>query len=138
MKSSKKINVDIYQLKKVLKENIELELPLEKFFYQKFNYRIIIGVFPMFVDDDLFEYKIIKITDESIINCELNVSANNLSQLFLNLEMRDTTQVQKLLNEVVLVLKNKTVDYISEQTFINYYKEHLQKFKDVLNYSIEL
>lgn len=140
MKTSKKVNVDIYQLKKVLQENIDLELPLEKFFYQKFNYRSIIGVFPVFVDDDLYEYKIIKITDESIINCELNVSPNNLSQHFLNLnlESRNNTQNEKLLNEVLLVLKNKNADYISEETFKKYYNEYNQKLKDILNFKIEL
>lgn len=129
MKSSKKVNVDIFKLKKVLEEKIEMELPLEKFFYQKFNYKVVIGVIPIFVDDDLYEYKIIKITNDLIMNCELNVTENNLTQLFINTE-RNSSEVDILKNEVLFVLKNKNVQYITEQTFLKYYKEQLDKLNN--------
>lgn len=129
MKLSKKVNVDIFKLKKVLEEKIEMELPLEKFFYQKFNYKVVICVIPIFVDDDLYEYKIIKITNDLIMNCELNVSENNLTQLFINTE-RNSSEVDILKNEVLFVLKNKNVQYITEQTFLKYYKEQLDKLNN--------
>jgi hypothetical protein len=129
MKSSKKVNVDIFKLKKVLEEKIEMELPLEKFFYQKFNYRVVIAVIPIFVDEDLYEYKIIKITNDLIMNCELNVTENNLTQLFINSE-RNSSEVDILKNEVLFVLKNKNVQYINEQTFLKYYKEQLDKLNN--------
>lgn len=129
MKSSKKVNVDIFKLKKVLEEKIEMELPLEKFFYQKFNYKVVICVIPIFVDDDLYEYKIIKITNDLIMNCELNVTENNLTQLFINTE-RNSSEVDILKNEVLFVLKNKNVQYITEQTFLKYYKEQLDKLNN--------
>lgn len=129
------VNVEEYVYEKVKKSDVVINIPQEPIYFQEYNHRTIIGLFPQFAtwsDNSVWEIQIVKITDKTIERTMVRTSPKELSDLVSMFEIKGKSQEDYLKDKVVRYLKDFfTDDRVSKEVFSAKYNDFLRKVSDV-------
>lgn len=116
------INVEEYRYEKVKKSDVKISIPTEPIYYEYFNHRVIVGIFPEF--DSREEYKdniillnIVKISEtDQIVRATLYVS--DIESVISTIGMKKSMTAEEALREdVVTYLKRGASDNVSSREY---------------------
>jgi hypothetical protein len=129
------VSIEEYVYEKVKKSDVVVNIPQEPIYFQEYNHRTIVGLFPQFAtwsDNSVWEIQIVRITDKTIERTMIRTSPKELSDLVSRFEIKTKTQENYLQDEVVRYLKDFfTDDRVSKEVFVSKYNEYLRKISDV-------
>lgn len=129
------VNIEEYVYEKVKKSDVVINIPQEPIYFQEYNHRTIVGLFPQFAtwsDNSVWEIQIIKITDKIIERTMVRTSPKELSDLVSRFEIKNKTSEDYLQDKVVRYLKDFFTDNrVSQEVFVAKYNEYLRKVSDV-------
>jgi len=135
MLSAAAVSIEEYVYEKVKKSDVVVNIPQEPIYFQEYNHRTIVGLFPQFAtwsDNSVWEIQIVKITDKTIERTMIRTSPKELSDLVSRFEIKNKTQEDYLQDKVVRYLKDFfTDDRVSKEVFVSKYNEYLRKVSDV-------
>jgi hypothetical protein len=135
MLSAAAVSIEEYVYEKVKKSDVVVNIPQEPIYFQEYNHRTIVGLFPQFAtwsDNSVWEIQIVKITDKTIERTMIRTSPKELSDLVSRFEIKNKTQEDYLQDKVVRYLKDFfTDDRVSKEFFVSKYNEYLRKVSDV-------
>lgn len=133
--STNVVNVDVYGYEKVKKSDVVINIPQEPVYFQEYNHRTIIGLFPQFAtwnDNSVWEIQIVKITDNTIEKAMVRTNAKELSDIIIRSDIKPKSQEDYLREKVVRYLKDFfTDDRVSKEVFNAKYNEFLRKISVV-------
>ena len=131
MLSAAAVSIEEYVYEKVKKSDVVVNIPQEPIYFQEYNHRTIVGLFPQFAtwgDNSVWEIQIVKITDKTIEKTMIRTSPKELSDLVSSFEIKNKTQEDYLQDKVVRYLKDFfTDDRVSKEVFVSKYNEYLRK-----------
>lgn len=78
---SKQISVSITDYEKVVKKHVIINIPLKPVYLREHNNRTVIGIFPQFLNNEVWELKLFKITDNKIIKDYIRTDKDSLSNV---------------------------------------------------------
>lgn len=130
------VKVETYGYQKVKKSDVMVNIPKEAIFFQEYNRRVVIGVFPQFATwiegNPLKSIHVIEITNESIQTSAFNVDSDSLSDIISHFEMKGKTREDRLNCEVVHYLTNHfTTDRVDRNVFIAKYQEFCKNIAEI-------
>jgi hypothetical protein len=99
------VSVEHYVYEKVKKFDVILAIPQEPIYFQEYNHRVVIGIFPQFAtwsDNSVTELQIVEITDKKLLRTSLPVTSEALSKTILRLEVIKTKIYEDVLQEKVI------------------------------------
>ncbi len=135
MLSAAAVSIEEYVYEKVKKSDVVVNIPQEPIYFQEYNHRTIVGLFPQFAtwsDNSVWEIQIVKITDKTIERTMVRTSPKELSDLVSRFEIKNKTSEDYLQDKVVRYLKDFfTDDRVSKEIFVAKYNEYLRKVSDV-------
>lgn len=121
------IKVEKYVFEKVKKSDVPINIPLEPLYFEEYNRRRVIGLFPQFLPyhERPYELKIVCITDTAIITTYLRTSSESLPFNICRLEEdKNKTQEEFLQDKVVRYLMDFFgQDVVTENEFKQKYYE---------------
>ena len=108
------IKISDYEWEKVLKNDVDMPIPTEPYFYQEDNGMTVFGLFPTkFTEDfasrkkgEIYRLSIVKIDLRSIIKTSINVNSNELSDIMLYGDRKGLSMDDRLRYEVVYYLRH--------------------------------
>jgi len=125
-----------YVYERVKKSDIEIKIPKTPIFFQEYNFRTVIGLFPQFAtwsDNSVWEIQIIKITEKEINRTFIRTNASNLSDLISRVTLTGKNSEELLREKVVFWLKNRYGDdIVSKETFIKKYEQINEKLSELI------
>ena len=131
-----KIKVEEYGFQKVLKNDIEIEIPDEPMFYQEWNYRTIIGLFPQratWSDNSVCALEVIKITDIEIRRTHITTASKALSDAIGRFPIQNKDPNDILKEEVIRHLKDFSDEgIITKEEFISAYDKAINKLNKLI------
>lgn len=131
MDNTIQVSVEEYVYEKIKKYDVIVNIPQEPIYYQKWNHRTIIGLFPQFAtwsDNSVWEIQIIQITDKTIERTMVRTSPKDLSDLISRFVIKNKTSEDNLKDEVVRYLRDYfTDDRVSKEVFVSKYNEYQLK-----------
>lgn len=107
------INVQKYVYEKVLKEDVKVNIPEEPIFFQEYNHRVIIGIFPQrakWDDNRIYELKVVQVQKDYIDIAALSVEPKTLSNQLMHMDVQGKSKAD--------LLKDKALRYL-----IDFYKD---------------
>lgn len=135
MLSAVAVNIEEYVYEKVKKSDVVVNIPQEPIYFQEYNHRTIVGLFPQFAtwsDNSVWEIQIVEITDKTIERTMVRTSPKELSDLVSRFEIKNKTSEDYLQDKVVRYLKDFfTDDRVSKEVFVAKYNKYLRKVSDV-------
>lgn len=134
-KNSKTILFDTYEYKRVLVENSSIEIPTEPTFYDKFNHRVEVGLFPQITNHGGIEYisiNIIEITDDNLFRCRLEVSPLEFSIILSRSNVTNKSKDDILRLEVIEVLRGASADKSDRNHFEEKYNEWIERSSAII------
>lgn len=135
MLSAASVNVEEYVYEKVKKSDVVINIPQEPIYFQEYNHRTIIGLFPQFAtwdDNSVWEIQIVKITDKTIEKTMVRTNTKDLSDTISRFDIKGKSQEDYLKDKVVRYLKDFfNDDRVSKDVFNAKYNEFLRKISDV-------
>jgi len=141
MSSAAVVSIEEYVYEKVKRLDVIVNIPQEPIFFQEYNHRTIIGLFPQFTtwgDNSVWEIQIIKITDKIIQRTMIRTSIRELSDLVSRFEFKNKSQEDYLKDRVVRYLKDFfTDDRVSKEVFLAKYNQYLRSVSDITGVSIQ-
>lgn len=114
-----------YVMERVKKDDISINIPEESYFFQRFNHKEIIGIFPQFAtweggDGSVWELQIVQVSENNILKTALRTHPERLSHEFSRMHLEGRSKEDILKCVVIDHLKNFfRDDCVSFQTFIN-------------------
>lgn len=130
------LKVQKYEFEKVLKDNVEVNIPEEPIFTQAWNHRVITGIFPIKADWEngdgkVWRLYIVRIAEyENIQTALMDVNPKALADLFLMEEVKNKCKEDALKLEVLDYLtRYYNEDRVSENVFKNKFTamvEHIE------------
>jgi hypothetical protein len=85
------VTIEKYVYEKVKKCDVVVNIPQEPIYFQEFNHRVIIGLFPQFAtwdDNSVWKIQIVEITDKTIERTMIETSPKELSDLVSRFEIK--------------------------------------------------
>lgn len=140
-KKSYVIKVEHYLFEKVKKGDLPVNIPLEPIYFEEYNRRRIVGLFPQFIEGETnpYELKIVSITDKEILTTYLRTGIENISNTISMLGNDNKTQEELLRDKVVRYLMNFFEEnMVAEGEFKQKYytlTESILKFTNLKNLS---
>ena len=135
MLSAAAVSIEEYVYEKVKKSDVVVNIPQAPIYFQEYNHRTIVGLFPQFAtwsDNSVWEIQIVKITDKTIERTMVRTSPKELSDLVSRFAIKNKTSEDYLQDKVVRYLKDFfTDDRVSKEIFVAKYNEYLRKVSDV-------
>jgi len=133
--SAAAVNVEEYVYEKVKKSDVVINIPQEPIYFQEYNHRTIIGLFPQFAtwdDNSVWEIQIVEITDKTIERAMIRTNSRELSDTISRFDIKGKSQEDYLKDKVVRYLKDFfTDDRVSKEVFSAKYNDFLRKVSDV-------
>jgi len=132
-KEPQKVEVVQYVYEKVKKSDVIINIPQEPIYFQEYNHRIIIGLFPVFADwkggdNSLYAINVIKITNSVIQKTSVPIHAESLSRILSTLSVKNKSEEDYLKDKVVIYLKDFfTDDRVSKEVFVAKYNSFLNE-----------
>lgn len=134
--NTQKIKVEEFVYEKVHKADIEISIPQEPIFFQEYNRRVLIGIFPQratWGNNEIWELRIIEVTKEKIQNTFIRTNSDELSKIISNFGIKNKSLEDYLQDKVVRYLKDYYgQDSVSKETFINGYQEQLNRLQEII------
>lgn len=125
-----KIKVETYEFTKVKKTDVEVTIPTEPIFYQEYNCRVVIGVFPIYQSWDdttkIWKLDIIRITNDDILTGSIHTTPTAFSDVLSRLDMKGKSRQDSMIGDVVVRLEKY---YDSDRIPENIFKEKYRVFK---------
>lgn len=113
-----------------------VNIPQEFIGFQKFNYRVIIGIFPQkaeWCEEGIYELKIIKIEKNTIIRTNLSVNVHTLQHTIDCLGKLGQSEEDRLKGEVVNYLINYfKEDQVSKDLFISIFNKSFDELNQII------
>ena len=135
MLSAVAVNIEEYVYEKVKKSDVLINIPQEPIYFQEYNNRTVVGLFPQFRtwdDNSVWEIQIVKVTDRNIERTIIRTSPKELSDLVSRFDIKNKSQEDYLKDEVIRYLKDFfKEDRFSKEIFIGKYNEYLRKVSAV-------
>ena len=135
MLSAAAVQVEEYVYEKIKKSDVVVNIPQEPIYFQEYNHRVIIGLFPQFAtwdDNSVWEIQVVEITDKTIQKTMVRTNVKELSDTISRFNIKNKSTEDYLRDKVVRYLKDFfTEDRVSKDVFISKYNEFLRKFSDV-------
>lgn len=132
-----KILIEEYVYERVKKNDVTINIPIEPIFFQEYNHRVMIGIFPQFAtmfDNSVWELQIIKISDANIERTHIRTNVQELSNIVSRFDIKQKSNEDKLKDKVVRYLKDYYLDdKISKERFVSKYEEYLKKCSEIIN-----
>ena len=129
------VNVEEYVYEKVKKSDVEICIPQEPIYFQEYNHRTIIGLFPQLKtwdDNSVWEIQVVKITDKTIEKTMVRTNPKELSDTISRFDIKNKSQEDYLRDTVVRYLKDFfTEGRVSKEVFNAKYNDFLRKISDV-------
>jgi len=130
----KTIEVKQYVLERVLKTNVEFHIPEKPIYFQEWNQRIVIGIFPqkaVWDNNKVFELRIVQFSDGIILTTKLNISEACISGILAWKKEKNKSVVDILNEKVVFYLLNPTQDdQMSAEAFTKVLNSQICKLTD--------
>ena len=125
------VTVEEYAYEKVKKSDVVINIPQEPLYFQEYNHRVVIGLFPQratWSDNSVFEIQVIKITDKTIERTFIRTSSQELSDVISRFDIKNKTQEESLQDKVVRYLKYPFADdRVSREVFLSKYERYLEE-----------
>lgn len=130
--------VEDFVFEKVKKNDVKINIPQSPLFYQAFNYRIVIGLFPQLNMDDVNKVdsiKIIRIDSEGITQSYIYAEASSLSMLLMKFKSDNSKTADDRLRATVVdyLMHYYGADTISQEKFLEKYNEKLNNLSEIIN-----
>lgn len=136
-KETEHILIEEYVYQKVKKSGVVINIPQEPIYFQEYNHRVIIGLFPQFAhwsDNSVWEIQIIRISDDKIIRTFIRTSPKELSDMVSRFDVKNKSEEDFIKDKVVTYLKDWfNLDRVSKETFVNKYLGFKDKIEKEFN-----
>ena len=134
-----KIKVETYEFTKVKKGDVDVTIPTEPIFYQIYNSRVVIGVFPIYQTWDdpsiIWKLDIVSITDKEIITGSIHTTPTAFSDVLSRLDMKGKSREATMIDDVVVRLEKY---YDSDRISADIFKEKYRRLKTKIEELIDI
>lgn len=131
------VNIEEYVYQKVKKMDVPIVIPHLPIFFQEYNHRTIIGIFPQFAtwsDNSICELQIVKISEKSIQKTSIRTSSKELSDIVQRFDHTNKSAEELLKDKVVRYLKDFYLDdRVSKPIFVAKYEKYLKDISEIIN-----
>lgn len=129
------VTVEEYVYEKVKKSDVVINIPQEPLYFQEYNHRVVIGLFPQratWSDNSVYEIQVIQITEKTIESTFVRTSPQQLSDIILRFDIKNKNQEDILKDRVVRCLKHPFADdRISREVFLLKYEQYLERVSGI-------
>lgn len=131
------INVEEYVYERVKKSDVVINIPQEPIYFQEYNRRVIIGLFPEFAtwgDNSVWQIQIVKITGENIERTYIRTNSKELSDIISRFEYKNKSSEDHLKDKVVRYLKDYFArDMVNKEVFTSHFKSYMNGVAEIAN-----